>query len=66
MVRTRRAGVMTAAAATLLLTIAGCAEKDAAGGGGGDTSGPIRIGAVLDITAPERASAYPSARRWSC
>lgn len=59
MVRTRRAGVMTAAAATLLLTIAGCAEKDAAGGGGGDTSGPIRIGAVLDITGAGASLGVP-------
>ncbi|WP_446210054.1 ABC transporter substrate-binding protein [Micromonospora sp. IBSANI012] len=48
---------MTAAAA-LLLTIAGCAEKDATGGGG-DSSGPIRIGAVLDITGAGASLGVP-------
>lgn len=57
MARTRRVGVMTAAAA-LLLTIAGCAEKDATGGGG-DSGGPIRIGAVLDITGAGASLGVP-------
>ncbi|WP_176731836.1 ABC transporter substrate-binding protein [Micromonospora rhizosphaerae] len=49
---------MTAAAATLLLTIAGCAEKDVAEGGG-DSSGPIKIGAVLDITGAGASLGVP-------
>jgi branched-chain amino acid transport system substrate-binding protein len=53
------AGVMTAAAATLLLAITGCAEKDATGGDGGGDSGPIRIGAVLDITGAGASLGVP-------
>ncbi|MGC5019184.1 ABC transporter substrate-binding protein [Micromonospora sp. DT47] len=44
--------------ATLLLAGAGCAEKDATGGGG-DSSGPIRIGAVLDITGAGASLGVP-------
>jgi branched-chain amino acid transport system substrate-binding protein len=49
-----------AAVAALLVATAGCAEKDT--GGGTDESGPIAVGAILDITGagaslgvPERA-----------
>lgn len=58
MVRTRRVGVITAAMAALVLTIAGCAEEEVAGGGG-DNSGPIRIGAVLDITGAGASLGVP-------
>lgn len=57
MVRTRRLGVV-AAIATLMITIAGCAEEDAADTGG-KSSGPIKIGAVLDITGAGASLGVP-------
>lgn len=58
MVRTRRVGVV-AALATLMITIAGCAETDNGGSSTGDSSGPIRIGAVLDITGAGASLGVP-------
>jgi branched-chain amino acid transport system substrate-binding protein len=52
------------------LALAGCAESESEGGGGGDDSGPIKIGAVLDITGagaslgvPERQTLQMLARQ---
>lgn len=58
MVRTRRVGVV-AALATLMITIAGCAETDNGSSSTGDSSGPIRIGAVLDITGAGASLGVP-------
>lgn len=57
MVRTRRVAVVAAAAA-LMLTVAGCAEKDG-GESTGNSSGPITIGAVLDITGAGASLGVP-------
>lgn len=58
MARTGRVGVITAALATLMVATTGCAEKDATTGGG-DSSGPIKIGAVLDITGAGASLGVP-------
>jgi branched-chain amino acid transport system substrate-binding protein len=41
------------------LALAGCAESEGGGGGGGDDSGPIKIGAVLDITGAGASLGVP-------
>lgn len=46
-----------AAAAVLAITAAGCAESDS--GGSGTSTGPIRIGAVLDITGAGASLGVP-------
>ncbi|HEX5997744.1 MAG TPA: ABC transporter substrate-binding protein, partial [Jiangellales bacterium] len=57
MVRTRRVAVVAAAAA-MMITVAGCAEKDS-GESTGTSSGPITIGAVLDITGAGASLGVP-------
>jgi len=57
MLRIRRAGVVAATAALMIMT-AGCAEKETAGDSG-TSSGPIRIGAVLDITGAGASLGVP-------
>ena len=57
MLRIRRAGAVAAAAA-LMIVIAGCAERRARGDSG-TSSGPIRIGAVLDITGAGASLGVP-------
>jgi branched-chain amino acid transport system substrate-binding protein len=56
MALTRRLGVALAVAA--LITATGCAEKDGADSGG-SSSGPIKIGAVLDITGAGASLGVP-------
>jgi len=56
MVKTRMVGLV-AAVAVLTVAAAGCAEKNDAGSG--DGSGPIRIGAVLDITGAGASLGVP-------
>jgi branched-chain amino acid transport system substrate-binding protein len=47
----RRSGSLVALLASVTLVLAACAEEGGTGGGGsGDQGGPIKIGAVLDIT----------------
>ena len=46
-----------AAVAALLVATAGCAEKDT--GGGTDESGPIAVGAILDITGAGASLGVP-------
>lgn len=46
----RRTHVIAGIALAVLLPITGCAEEDGGGGSGGDESGPVKLGAVLDIT----------------
>jgi branched-chain amino acid transport system substrate-binding protein len=41
------------------LALAGCAESESDGGGGGDDTGPIKIGAVLDITGAGASLGVP-------
>ena len=41
------------------LALAGCAESEGGGGDGGDDSGPIKIGAVLDITGAGASLGVP-------
>jgi len=52
----RRLAALLAAGA---LALSGCAESEDDGGGGGDDSGPIRIGAVLDITGAGASLGVP-------
>ncbi len=49
---TRAIRPLVATVAAALLALSGCAEEEGGGSGGGtaDASGPIKIGAVLDIT----------------
>lgn len=56
MVKIRRSAALAAAAA-LAVAGAGCAESD--NGDSGDSSGPIRIGAVLDITGAGASLGVP-------
>lgn len=56
MPRTRSAFV--AAMATLIVMVAGCAEQESTDSGG-TSSGPIRIGAVLDITGAGASLGVP-------
>jgi branched-chain amino acid transport system substrate-binding protein len=61
-VRRRTTSTRVAAlAAALALGLAGCSESNDGGGetGGGDESGPIRIGAVLDITGAGASLGVP-------
>lgn len=57
--RGRRSAVAVAAA--LALALAGCAESEDGGdsGGGGTASGPIKVGAVLDITGAGASLGVP-------
>jgi branched-chain amino acid transport system substrate-binding protein len=59
----RTASARTAALlAAFALGLAGCAESESGGGGGGgaaDESGPIKIGAVLDITGAGASLGVP-------
>lgn len=57
MVRTRRVAVVAAVAA-MMITVGGCAEKDS-GSSSGASSGPITIGAVLDITGAGASLGVP-------
>ncbi|HEX5598389.1 MAG TPA: ABC transporter substrate-binding protein [Micromonosporaceae bacterium] len=57
MARTRRAKV-AATLAALMIATAGCAEEDSSDGGGSST-GPIKIGAVLDITGAGASLGVP-------
>ncbi|MDP9443681.1 MAG: ABC transporter substrate-binding protein [Actinomycetota bacterium] len=55
-----RPKALAVAAAAVALTLAGCAEETGGtGGGGGDDSGPIKIGAVLDITGAGASLGVP-------
>ncbi|MGH3354373.1 MAG: ABC transporter substrate-binding protein [Nocardioidaceae bacterium] len=57
---TRRRSTLLAALATVgALVLAGCAETESGGGDGGDDSGPITIGAVLDITGAGASLGVP-------
>lgn len=59
MTRRHRVAVAIAAAAALTLTAAGCAEEDNGGGETTDSSGPITIGAILDITGAGASLGVP-------
>lgn len=52
----RKIGVV-ATAAILAVAVGACAEDD--NGGGGDTGGPIRVGAILDITGAGASLGVP-------
>lgn len=52
----RKIGVV-ATAALLAVAVGACAEDD--NGGGGDTGGPIRVGAILDITGAGASLGVP-------
>lgn len=52
----RKFGVV-ATAAILAVAVGACAEDD--NGGGGDTGGPIRVGAILDITGAGASLGVP-------
>jgi branched-chain amino acid transport system substrate-binding protein len=58
MVRTRRLGLLTLLAA-LVLAVAACSEKSSTSSGGGDSGGPIKVGAVLDITGAGASLGVP-------
>ncbi|MGH3329198.1 MAG: ABC transporter substrate-binding protein [Streptomycetales bacterium] len=58
MVRFRRAAAL-ALSAGLVLAVSGCAEQQGDSSGGGDDSGPIKIGAVLDITGAGASLGVP-------
>jgi branched-chain amino acid transport system substrate-binding protein len=60
----RRLTVLSALAVSAALVLAGCAEDTSGGSGGGaggteDSSGPIRIGVVLDITGAGASLGVP-------
>lgn len=57
----RRVRSWAALLAASALALAGCAESEegGGGGGGGDQSGPIKIGAVLDITGAGASLGVP-------
>jgi branched-chain amino acid transport system substrate-binding protein len=57
----RRVRSWAALLAASALALAGCAESEGGGGGGGggDESGPIKIGAVLDITGAGASLGVP-------
>lgn len=59
--RLRTSTGLAAAAAALALVVAGCAEDEPAAdeGGGEEESGPIRIGAILDITGAGASLGVP-------
>jgi branched-chain amino acid transport system substrate-binding protein len=60
MARARARRSTVALAAALALALAGCAESDDGGSGeGGTASGPIKIGAVLDITGAGASLGVP-------
>lgn len=54
--RSQRCAAVVAVAA---LALAGCAESDSGGDAGGDDTGPIKIGAVLDITGAGASLGVP-------
>lgn len=47
---TRIRNAVLAGLAAGVLVLSGCAEQEGGGGDGGDDTGPVKIGAVLDIT----------------
>jgi branched-chain amino acid transport system substrate-binding protein len=61
MARSSRRRSVAAVGAALALVLAGCAEEESGGGdtGGGTASGPIKIGAVLDITGAGASLGVP-------
>jgi branched-chain amino acid transport system substrate-binding protein len=58
MVRTRRYGV-AALLTAVVLALAACSEEEPSSSQGGDTSGPIKVGAVLDITGAGASLGVP-------
>jgi branched-chain amino acid transport system substrate-binding protein len=58
MVRTRRYGV-AALLTAVVLALAACSEEEPSSSQGGGTSGPIKVGAVLDITGAGASLGVP-------
>ena len=58
MVRTRRYGV-AALLTALVLALAACSEEEPSSSQGGGTSGPIKVGVVLDITGAGASLGVP-------